>query len=543
MIKSDMITSETETSPQGCDKKRSHPRPKKLKGKPNLESLAEEEDSSLPSDDISLERKGIVKSRVQPSSVILQSDVFFPTSQLSEECLKHVCHSYPFYERQNDGLPGGHQGNNDSTHDSIGTMVGVHDVIKEDAQCIEYRRRMLSDGINTAHTDVFAVADNCTSQSDGFGSSQRNIPPKAHQGDKSNLDAIISSLSVLVVDDSLVDRKMSQKCLSGEYGQEMWVVHTAVNGEMALQYCSSSSLHPDVIIIDQNMESAGGIMLGTEVVKNLRANYGLRDVIIIGCTGFGDVVKESFLSSGCDAVWQKPIPNRDEAMAHIRNIRYKRALSRSPEDLGAVADYSMNKIQLRLETQGDSQWNKGVGSVLDSVLRKENLESHKKKNFAWSNDWSHIPRLTSYICNPSVALSEDDSSDDDSIKPPQFIEIRSVKTDMLSDLSCSVNEMCDDASVETQSVVENESFPTNKNSSTGDICKDVDILFGVIGNLGENKVSHGASHKQIDCGTTIADKSDNIKEMTEDKWDPISAFRDAFTKANASADKLCTEQY
>ena len=56
-------------------------------------------------------------------------------------------------------------------------------------------------------------------------------------------------------------------------------MQTAENGEKALEVCESTT-RVDVIIIDQNMESSGGRLLGHQVVANIRQNQGLSEVLI-----------------------------------------------------------------------------------------------------------------------------------------------------------------------------------------------------------------------------------------------------------------------
>jgi CheY-like chemotaxis protein len=128
------------------------------------------------------------------------------------------------------------------------------------------------------------------------------------------------ALSVLIVDDSVIQRKLSQKVLGGMIDEVMWMVECAENGERAMQLVQTSPRRPDVIIIDQNMEPGGGLMLGHQVVALLRKDKAFDNVVIIGCTGMAEEARQDLLLAGCDAVWSKPMPSREQAQAQIVQI-------------------------------------------------------------------------------------------------------------------------------------------------------------------------------------------------------------------------------
>ena len=138
----------------------------------------------------------------------------------------------------------------------------------------------------------------------------------------------LSRLIVLVVDDSVVQRKLTRSRLSGKPENsadiDQIMVNTAENGERALAYCNETSVLPDVVIIDEYMNSTGGSLSGHEVVQSIRNNAKLSHILIIGCTARLEA-KEILMQAGCDDVWIKPIPSKDEAMRQIlilRNLKY-----------------------------------------------------------------------------------------------------------------------------------------------------------------------------------------------------------------------------
>ena len=516
-----------------------------------MTSSESEDSKSVESVNISLERKGSLKASIkndnfQQSSVILQSDVFFPNSQLTGECLESMYLASSFYNFDDGGNTdkNGHQGiltkgDDNGTNIIIPPTEELGHVGEVDIKSTDY-----SNSINAKNS-----GDSVKSGTDGHSDENNK-----------NVNTITSSLSVLVVDDSIIDRKISQNCLSGEYGEVKCVVHTAINGEMALQYCSSSASQPDIIIIDQNMESTGGVMLGTEVVENLRANYGFRDVIIIGCTGFGDKVTETFLSSGCDAVWHKPIPSRNEAMARIQKIKYERAWKNSLSRVGIAHDSPSEFAQMHADNVEESQWNKGVRSAIDSVLRKGNLEKYSQMNFAWNNDWSHIPRLTSYIYN--MPDSGDGDFSDDTDKPPNFVEIRSNQLEVISELSCSVpdnNSDLNDVTSETTNNAEKDKYSITAGSDRYTEADDSATNIGDYGirnstsgasfdeeahdnnSLTSTPVSHSFSEADLvpsqsrrnilECDNNFY-RSTIVEQTPVEKWDPVTAFKSAFTLAH-----------
>ena len=96
------------------------------------------------------------------------------------------------------------------------------------------------------------------------------------------------SLRVLLVDDSLTSSRLLQRRLEMALGPlHSLVVQTALTGEEALSILSPSSgdSNFDVVVIDQNMHSAGGELLGHEVVRQIRGRLNLQRTVVIGCTG------------------------------------------------------------------------------------------------------------------------------------------------------------------------------------------------------------------------------------------------------------------
>ena len=73
------------------------------------------------------------------------------------------------------------------------------------------------------------------------------------------------------------------------------MVNTADSGERAIQVLESSVKLPDILVVDQNMSSSGGALLGHEVVQKIRENPAFSDMIIIGCTAYAEEAGKFFL--------------------------------------------------------------------------------------------------------------------------------------------------------------------------------------------------------------------------------------------------------
>lgn len=92
------------------------------------------------------------------------------------------------------------------------------------------------------------------------------------------------------------------------------VITEASTGEAALEICGRYEF--DVVVVDQYMEEAGGVMVGTDVVFAMRR---MRiDSVIIGCSG-NDLDRE-FAEAGADWVWQKPMPTNEQIIAQLRKL-------------------------------------------------------------------------------------------------------------------------------------------------------------------------------------------------------------------------------
>ena len=118
-------------------------------------------------------------------------------------------------------------------------------------------------------------------------------------------------ISFLIIDDIKMNRMMlKRRILKGIAPQS--TITEASTGEEALEICGTEKF--DVVVVDQYMEEAGGVMVGTDVVFAMRR---MRiESIIVGCSG-NDMATQ-FFEAGADWVWQKPMPSNTEIIQNLR---------------------------------------------------------------------------------------------------------------------------------------------------------------------------------------------------------------------------------
>jgi len=119
-------------------------------------------------------------------------------------------------------------------------------------------------------------------------------------------------ISVLIIDDVGMNRSMLKRRIQKGIAPNA-IIKEAATGEEALRICESGESY-DVIVVDQYMEEAGGVLVGTEVVTAMRR----MDVssCIIGCSG--NDLEQKFLDAGADLVWQKPLPSNCTIIQQLR---------------------------------------------------------------------------------------------------------------------------------------------------------------------------------------------------------------------------------
>ena len=130
-------------------------------------------------------------------------------------------------------------------------------------------------------------------------------------------------LRVLIVDDSLSNRKvLSRKLVKGLFEPLNWLVELAKTGEEALALIDAGGVF-DLIVMDENMHDAGGVLLGTETTRKIREREGdiEKRALIFGYSGSNteeDRVRGR--ESGQDWFWEKPAPSEEQALQEVARL-------------------------------------------------------------------------------------------------------------------------------------------------------------------------------------------------------------------------------
>jgi CheY-like chemotaxis protein len=128
--------------------------------------------------------------------------------------------------------------------------------------------------------------------------------------DDAPLDAIQDELKILIIDDIKMNRTMLRRRIIKGIAPNC-VITEASTGEEALEICTTSTF--DIIVVDQYMQEAGGLLVGTDVVREMR-QLKIKSVII-GCSG--NDIDDLFLDAGADWVWKKPMPSNAKILSQL----------------------------------------------------------------------------------------------------------------------------------------------------------------------------------------------------------------------------------
>jgi CheY-like chemotaxis protein len=116
--------------------------------------------------------------------------------------------------------------------------------------------------------------------------------------------------SILIVDDRLMNRKLSAAILAAEDRR----IVTAENGAQALACVAQAP--PDLILLDMLMPG----MSGLEVLKRLKADAATAQISVIMLTGMADhETVTRALDAGADECLYKPV-DPDELILRVQNM-------------------------------------------------------------------------------------------------------------------------------------------------------------------------------------------------------------------------------
>tara|TARA_Y100000389_G_scaffold181237_1_gene196663 strand:- start:450 stop:2306 length:1857 start_codon:yes stop_codon:yes gene_type:complete len=136
-------------------------------------------------------------------------------------------------------------------------------------------------------------------------------------------NAIDTNLKLHIIDDSIVARK----CLQHGMKKIKVINWTSINYyENAEQFFEKEKTlyYTDIILVDQNMESSGGIMKGTDFVLKMFQTHNFPGLIIM-ITGNKEHVeyileKQFPLTRRKITVWEKPLPDQNTIMNVLSNF-------------------------------------------------------------------------------------------------------------------------------------------------------------------------------------------------------------------------------
>jgi hypothetical protein len=105
----------------------------------------------------------------------------------------------------------------------------------------------------------------------------------------------------------------------------------------------------DLVIMDEDMQAAGGVLLGHDAVREMRHRLGMTRTAIVGCAGSAATSTKNFMVAGADRVWSKPTPSIEVMVTSIGEMRQKLLLTASALPCGvnvAVIDDSTTNSKL-----------------------------------------------------------------------------------------------------------------------------------------------------------------------------------------------------
>mmetsp|Transcript_10740 Transcript_10740/g.25976 ORF Transcript_10740/g.25976 Transcript_10740/m.25976 type:complete len:855 (-) Transcript_10740:65-2629(-) len=153
---------------------------------------------------------------------------------------------------------------------------------------------------------------------------------------------IEDEISLLIIDDVRVNRSMFRRRVAKRIAPKAKITEAAT-GEAALELCKQKKF--DVILVDQHMEEAGGVLLGTETVVAMRRRK--LDSVIVGCSG--NDIDQQFMEAGTDWVMKKPTPPNHVIVGKLRHLlalRRKKIEEREGTPAESVMDVSKRKLGL-----------------------------------------------------------------------------------------------------------------------------------------------------------------------------------------------------
>jgi CheY-like chemotaxis protein len=144
-----------------------------------------------------------------------------------------------------------------------------------------------------------------------------NEPENPEDSRQEEITMITEPISILIIDDVAMNRIMFGRRVTKGIAPNA-IIEEAPTGEEALEICKDRTF--DFIIVDQHMEEAGGVLLGTDTVIAMRRRK--IESIIIGCSG--NDIDSDFMDAGSDWVMGKPAPPNAIILKQLKYLMSKR---------------------------------------------------------------------------------------------------------------------------------------------------------------------------------------------------------------------------
>lgn len=125
------------------------------------------------------------------------------------------------------------------------------------------------------------------------------------------------NLRLSIIDDCIIARKCVKHAITKIHNINWKSIHSFENAEQFLEK-KTSFYNTDVILVDQNMESSGGVMKGTEFILKMFHTYKFLGLIIVITGNKEDaenILEKQFkLTNKKITVWGKPLPDKNTIM-------------------------------------------------------------------------------------------------------------------------------------------------------------------------------------------------------------------------------------
>ena len=183
----------------------------------------------------------------------------------------------------------------------------------------------------TGKARVVPLKPMCDVRAGSYSSSDDMTQSNSDASGSDGAATIPAELRVLLVEDDDLNVLVMQTCLQegmkGEFGAAVHVTR-APTAEAALELIDDVCAF-DLIVVDQHMEPAGGVMKGSQLVQTLSARPctdGARRPIFCIASGNADGPADvaMFHKVGANIIWPKPYPAKERMASDIAQALFAR---------------------------------------------------------------------------------------------------------------------------------------------------------------------------------------------------------------------------